>query len=47
MKRCGRKCHQVSLINLKEVNNETKEKKNSTKGKKIFSNDLKNVFLES
>ena len=46
MKRCGRKDHQVFLIHISEVGNETKDDVLNTKGVNVFLDDLKNIFLE-
>ena len=46
MKRCGRKCHQVFLIHISEVDNETKDDALNTKGVKVFLDDFKYIFPE-
>ena len=44
MKRCGRKGHQVFLIHISEVENETKDDGLSTKRVKVFLDDFKDIF---
>ena len=44
MKRCGRKGHQVFLIHLSEVGNETKDNEFGTKEVKVFLDDFENIF---
>ena len=44
MKRCGRKCHQVFLIHLSEVENETKDNESNTKGVKVSLNDFEDIL---
>jgi hypothetical protein len=46
MKRCGRKGHQVFLIHISEVENETKDDDLNTKGVKVFLDDFKDIFPE-
>ena len=41
MKRCGRKCHQIFLIHVSEVENETKDNEFGTKGVKTLLDDFK------
>ena len=46
MKRCGRKGHQVFLIHISEVENETKDDALNTKGVNVFSDDFQDIFSE-
>ena len=46
MKRYGRKGHQVFLMHIKEVENETKEDVLNTKGVNVFLDDFKDIFSE-
>ena len=46
MKRCGKKCHQVLLIHISEVESETKDDVLNTKAMNVFLDDFKDVFLE-
>ena len=46
MKRCSRKCHQIFLIHLSEVKDETKDNDFSIKRVKIFLDDFKDIFSE-
>ena len=46
MKRCARKGHEVFLVHLMEVENETKDNEFDPNGVKIFLDDFKDVFPE-
>ena len=46
MKRCGRKGHQIFLIHISEVENETKDDALNTKGVIVFSDDFQDIFSE-
>ena len=46
MKRCGRKGHQVFLIHISEVENETNDDALSAKGVKVFLDEFKDIFSE-
>ena len=46
MERCAIKGHEVFLVHLMEVENETKDKEFDTKGVKIFLDNFKDVFSE-